>query len=176
MDSTGKPKKQLTPEQLEKLKVAREKALAVRQEKARKMKELKELEKKQASTVIDQKINDLKSSISDLQPAQQEPIQQEEVKPVETPARAVRRGKKSKVDVIKKIVEESSSDSSESESDNDQTDAIKHFLKNKYKNKYRAKYESKSVQQLSRGVAAQAVKKKYDDELMKYASMSIFGS
>ena len=176
----AKQKRQLSPEQLEKLRIAREKALAVRREKAGKMKQLKELEKQAASKEVEQKIEKLKTVVSDPIPKQEEEHQfQPQVvdkvvkkAPKKMPARAARRD-----DVVKKLVEESTDEESGSDSENENdTDLVKSFLRDKYKAKYKQRYAAKTMGMLTRGIAQQTVKKKLDDEMIRLASMSVFGS
>jgi hypothetical protein len=69
MSETQKPKKTLSPEQLERLKVAREKALAVRQANAKN----KALEKELATAEKEQHLNTVKEKLAKVKAPKQEP-------------------------------------------------------------------------------------------------------
>ena len=119
MEKEQKPKRVLSPEQLEKLKVAREKALKVRQanaEQRKKEKDLKKLEKQAKQKEIEEKLMNYQegstgASASDNQELsashsiENEP--EEEAPPVKKPK------KKTKKPIV--IVEESDSSESEDE-------------------------------------------------------------
>ena len=170
MEST-KPKRQLTPEQLERLAKARENALAVRREKGERMRELKSLEKKAQEKELSDKIESLKQATMPLPPP--ESVEAEEAKAPIAKKTQSKKPKKKADDVIRAVVE--SSDESGSESDEDNGDLIKSYLRQKYRTKYKERYNARSLQQLTRGVAQQTVRKKLDDEMMRLASASIFG-
>lgn len=182
-------RKPLSPEALEKLKVAREKALEVKRARGKKNKELKALEKKVKDVELDERIKQIKAKVGVAvkEETTEEPMPQADREahtsdPV-TPAAAVKKTKKpasapkkSSKDVIKQIVEEESSDSSGSESDDDVTEPVKALYKNKYREKYKNKYQAKVVGNLTRGVAAQTIRKKVDDEIFRLASQNLFGN
>lgn len=168
-------KESMTPELLEKLKIAREKALQVRQEKAAKVNELKRLEKEAAEKELNDKLAQVKAKVAPPPPQEVTSNTKQESKPKpKTPP------KKKKADVIAEIIEEPDSDSSGSEDDDsDDDDAIapvKVLYKNKYKQKYKNKYQAKAVNQLTRGVAQQQLRKKIDEEVYRAASLNLFGN
>jgi len=112
MEKEQKPKRVLSPEQLEKLKVAREKALKVRQanaEQRKKEKDLKKLEKQAKQKEIEEKLMNYQEA-----PAP-EPTPEPEEEPEETTvAPPVKKPKKkTKKPIV--IVEESDSSESEDE-------------------------------------------------------------
>lgn len=167
MTTEEKPKRQLSPEQLEKLKLAREKALAVRQEKAAKMSEIKRLEKEAAQKELNDKLEQVKQKVQPPPPPSP---------PVATIPKQ-KRVKKSKAEIIKEVIEEPSSESS-SESDDDENvvNPVKHYLKTKYRQKYKNKYESKTMTQLTKGLASHHLKNKVNDEISKMVSHHLFGN
>lgn len=171
-----KAKRQLSQEQLERLKVAREKALAVRQEKANKINEIKRLEKEAKEKELNDKLAEMKSKVE--QPALQ--VEEKVIVPTPKPRHSRPSGSKPKKkadEVIKQIVEEDSSESSGSESDDDDdvTEPVKALYKNKYKQKYKNKYQAKSISTLTKGVAVQSIRKKVDDEIARIAQLNLFG-
>jgi hypothetical protein len=111
LETPQKPKKQLSAEQLEKLKVAREKALAVRQNNAKN----KALEKELANAEKEQHLNSIKEKLAKVkgkaEPKQETPkVEIVESEPEEEPEVVV---KKKSVKPKKKkivIVEDSESD------------------------------------------------------------------
>ncbi len=103
-----KPKKQLSPEQLEKLKVAREKALAVRQTNAKN----KALEKELENAEKEQHLNTVKEKLAKVKAPKQEPPKieiQPDSEPESEPEIIVRKKKPAKKKKIV-IVEDSDSD------------------------------------------------------------------
>lgn len=196
----NKQKRQLSPEQLEKLKNAREKALAVRQEKAKKMQEIKDLEKKAKEKQLNDKIMNMRKVVGEEE--EEVIVEEEQQLPPPPPSENPRfsepfpsnkkikpakgggmgklgspvKKKKATKDIIREVIEQPSSDESDSDDENDTSDAVKHFLRNKYKAKYKSKYESKTLNQLTKGIAHDHVKNKLNDEIIRMASLSIFGN
>ena len=155
--SEEQPKKGLSPERLEKLKAAREKALAVRQEKAAKLNEIKKLEKEAAAKEIEEKLETVRKKVA-------------------PPPKPKKPPKKTKEQVLQEVIDEPSSDDSSSDDDDgDVVSPVKHYLKTKYKQKYKQKYESKTVHQLAKGVAANQLKSKVNYEILRLASAHLFG-
>ena len=112
MEKEQKPKRVLSPEQLEKLKVAREKALKVRQENAeqrKKEKDLKKLEKQAKQKEIEEKLMNYQETpqLERAEPTPEPEEEPEETTPVKKPK------KKPKKPIV--IVEESDSSESEDE-------------------------------------------------------------
>lgn len=170
--SEPKPKRILTPEQLEKLKVARVKALEVRQKKAL----ITKAEKFQKAKELDAKYR----SVAGVEDTPKEAVQ--EVKP---PAEEVKKPKEVKQRKVKKVIEvESDEESSESSSDEEYDfSAVKNKYKEKYKNKYDAKYGMmkqnpyfSNPQQDAFILAKHNLQSKVNNELKKAAFNSLFGS
>lgn len=173
---SDKPKRQLTSEQLERLAAARAKALQVRQEKAQKMREIKALESEASKKAIDDRISSLKQQV-------ERPVAQVEAQTsVEVPPAIAKEKPRRmhKAEVVRKVLEEESSESSGDESDSDDdddvTEPIKTVYKNKYREKYKNKYQAKAVSTLTKGYAAQTIKKRVDDELARMAAYNLFGA
>lgn len=166
--STDRPKRQMTEEQLQRLAAARQKALAVRQEKSKKLNEIKALEKVAKDKELDDKLAEVQAKVAPPTPPAQEPIIQ---------SKFIAKNKSKRSNVIKQIVEEESSESSgsESESDEDVTDPIKTLYKNKYKHKYAQKYKHKTITHLTKGVAQNQLRKKIDEEMVRMAQFNLFG-
>jgi len=109
MSETQKPKKTLSPEQLERLKVAREKALAVRQTNAKN----KALEKELATAEKEQHLNTVKEKLAKVKAPKQEPPKieiQPDSEPESEPEIVVKRTKKPAKKKKIVIVEDSESD------------------------------------------------------------------
>jgi hypothetical protein len=104
MSSTLKPKKVMTPEQLEKLKVAREKALEVRRKNAEDKKLIKELadtEKQKVISEVKEKLYKLKEPVKEPPAIKQEP----KVEIIEADPPKADRNQKKKI-----VIEQHSSD------------------------------------------------------------------
>lgn len=168
---SDKPKKVMSPEMLEKLKIAREKALAVRKAKAEKMNEIKSLEKKTQEQEIDNKLNELKQKV----------IIPPKVVEVEAPKpKKKQQVKKKDPEVIKqkleKLIESDSDDTSDGENDSasDDEDVVKRFLKDKYKQKYKHKYQSQIDKHLLKGHSANYIKSRVNEDMIRLAAQQIF--
>ena len=175
-------KRELTPEQLERLAKAREKALAVRQQLAAKNKELNDLQKKAQEKRMNDEIEKLKKQVGGQdkkKPVEKETEpEQEEIEEEAPPApkpKPAKKPAKPKKDILKQVIEESSDDSG-SDDEDDSGDLVKQYLKDKYKTIYKTRYEAKTLSQLSTGLAKQHIKNKVNDEMLRLASISIFGS
>jgi hypothetical protein len=108
MSETQKPKKTLSPEQLEKLKVAREKALTVRQTNAKN----KALEKELATAEKEQHLTQVKEKLAKVKAPKQEPPKievQPDSEPEDEPEIIVKRKSKPKKKKII-VVEDSDTD------------------------------------------------------------------
>jgi hypothetical protein len=167
-------KRQLTPEQLEKLKLAREKALAVRQAKAEKMKEIKRLEKEAA----EQEINTTLETLKKASPAPAVEVQESDPEPPVVNKKAVakavaKKPKRSKEEIVRSVVEEESEDS-DSDEEESVVHPVKAFLKEKYKQKYKQKYESKHLNNLVKQSAHNHLRSKIDEEVFRLAQQSMF--
>jgi len=116
LQMSEKPKKTLSPEQLEKLKVARERALAVRQENAKN----KALEKELATAEKEQHLNTVKEKLAKVKaPPKIEVVESEpESEPEVVVRKAKSKPKKKKIIVVE-----------DSESDEEQQQVI--FVKRK---------------------------------------------
>jgi hypothetical protein len=108
MSETQKPKKTLSADQLEKLKVAREKALTVRQTNAKN----KALEKELATAEKEQHLNTVKEKLAKVKAPKQEPpkIEVVESEPESEPEIVVKRTKKPSKKKKIVIVEDSDTD------------------------------------------------------------------
>lgn len=103
-----KEKRQLSPEHLEKLKIARERALAVRQKKAGEKKLVKELETKEH----EQKIENIKERLEDIKKPKKKvvaPVPEPESEPESEPEVIVKKKTKKKAKKII-VVEDSDTD------------------------------------------------------------------
>lgn len=162
-------KKELSEERLAKLAAARQKALEVRQQRAQKMNEIKTLEKQAKQKELDDKLAEVKKKVTP--PSEPDVVATTKSKKSSKPPK-----KERATDVVKKIIQEESSDSSASESDDDDvTEPVKALYKNKYREKYKNKYQAKTLHQLTKGVAAQSLKTKVNDEIYKLAQRNLFG-
>jgi hypothetical protein len=109
LSENPKPKKQMSPEQLEKLKVAREKALSVRQANAKN----KALEKELANAEKEQHLNTVKEKLAKVKTPKQEPPKieiQPDSEPEDEPEVIVKRTKKPAKKKKIVIVEDSDTD------------------------------------------------------------------
>jgi hypothetical protein len=169
--NTTKPRKVMSPEQLEKLKFARIKALEVRQRNSQKMKDINELEKKALEVQHHNKIETLKAQVNQ----QVKNIVQPKEETIEViPQIKQPKEKLTKHNKLKNIIE-AESDSSNSDEESDKEDLIKDYLKTKYKQKYKNKYESRTLTQLTKGLANNHVKTRLNDEMIALCSKNLFG-
>jgi hypothetical protein len=153
---SDKPKRQMTPEQLEKLAQAREKAVEKRRqlgEITRKEKAMKELE--------------LTERMKKVGLTKQEAEEQSEEEVVNAPTKS----KPVPISPRRKVVVDSSS---ESDSDDEDEVEVLKAVKQKYKHKYAQKYKSKYNTSALKENANQVIKKQVNDELLKMAMASIF--
>jgi hypothetical protein len=154
----------VSEEQLERLKVAREKANAVRAKKAA----LKKAEKEKSKQELDEKYNAL---VKPKEAPKDEPLETQEPPHKQKPKKVIQ---------IELDSGETSSDSnSESESESDteyDITPVKQKYKQKYKNKYATKYP-KAYDPLDDvlTVARHNIKSKVSDEIKKMAYASLFG-
>lgn len=157
-DQSKKPRtRTMTPEMLEKLRLAREKA-------ARLQRERKEAHEKALQE-------------PPPPPPPSTPIQQE-TPPLSLPTPPTRDKKAKKMakvaQKIQRIVEQESTDnSSDDESDTD--DIVTDYLRKRYKHKYKHKYEAKVNHALLKGQAGQMIKQRVSDDVIKLATQSILG-
>lgn len=173
-----KRKRQMTPEMLEKLKLARIKANEVRLQKSLKLKEIASLEKKAIKKQMDDKIDNLKKIVEPVAEVTKSDFVEPEKIPESIPVKSKEIKKVSKPQKLKEIIEaesDSSTEGSEDDDDDDESDLVKDFLKKKYKQKYREKYQSQVLNKLTKGIANNHVKARLNDELLKLASANIFG-
>jgi len=188
-------KRQLTEEQLEKLKLAREKAMKVRMEKAAKLNEIKRLEKEAAEKEINDKLERVKSKVTSGEPkVPHNPSSMNEERhdsASRTQAQAsltikgggtggtlvpsTKKPKRSKAEIIKSVVEEESEDS-ESDSDEEESvvNPVKTFLKEKYRQKYKQRYESKHLNNLVKHSAHNHLRSRIDEEVFRLAQAAMF--
>lgn len=179
-----KPKRQLSPEQLEKLKVARAKALEVRQKKAlinkaEKLEKQKEMHEKYQQ-IVGNKPDDVAELRKETPPPSDAPRKTTQPEHIEEPHKKETKKKK-----VKKILEPASDESSSDSSSDEEYDAspIKHKYKQKYKNKYQAKYATPqqhnpyitSPYQDAYMIAKHSLQSKLHNELQKTAFNSLFG-
>lgn len=170
-------KKQLTTDRLEKLKAAREKALAVRQANASVKNEIKTLEKQARDKELEERLNHARSKLGAPLPSSTPPPppKAQAAQAAQAPNKPQ---KKTKEEVIREVIDEPSSASSsegEQDDDNDVIHPVKDYLKQKYKQKYKNKYEARTLNQLAKGAAATHLRSKVNDEIMKLASAHLFG-
>ena len=165
---TEKKKRVLTPEQLEKLRLARVRALEVRQNKASKIRELKTLEKMKQEHELDSKLEELKNHVEPVKTSQQvvEPI----TKVKKNPQAKIERVTKK----IERLIEQESDSSNSDDDDDDETDVVSSFLKNKYKQKYKTKYQSKIDHQLMKGKTREYISNRVNEDAIRLASMQLF--
>ncbi len=170
---TDKPKRVMTPEQLERLKLAREKALAVRQSKAAKINEIKNLEKQAQEKEINTKLNELKQKVTI-------PDNNVVESPSPEPKAKAKASKKKDPEKVKqkleKLIESDSDDTSDGidDSSSDDEDVVKRFLKDKYKTKYKEKYSRKVDSMLLKGHSANYIKSRVNEDLVKLAARDLF--
>jgi hypothetical protein len=156
----------VSEEQLERLKIAREKANAVRAKKAA----IRKAEKEKSKNEIDNKYNELVATTN--KPIKEpQPIEDDTE---ELPSPKVNKPKKK----VKKIIELDSDETSSSSSDDSEYDItpVKEKYKAKYKNKYASKY-NKPYDPLAdiATIARHNISNKVNDELKKMAFSSLFG-
>eukprot|EP01051_Picozoa_sp_SAG22_P010108 SAG22_NODE_888_length_6659_cov_13.876067_10_plen_175_part_00 len=131
-----KAKRQLTPEQLEKLATAREKANAVRKEKAaakKKEKELAQIKAKQRQQEVDTELASLQT-------------------PKVTPKSAPKQRKKKEEKIEAVIISDSDSDSSYSESSEEESSSSEEEVVYRKTKKKKAQPKAKRAKQANRGV------------------------
>eukprot|EP01051_Picozoa_sp_SAG22_P015388 SAG22_NODE_2001_length_3168_cov_24.284132_1_plen_170_part_00 len=131
-----KAKRQLTPEQLEKLAAAREKANAVRKEKAaakKKEKELAQIKAKQRQQEVDTELASLQT-------------------PQVTPKSAPKQRKKKEEKIEAVIISDSDSDSSYSESSEEESSSSEEEIVYRKTKKKKAQPKAKRAKQANRGV------------------------
>lgn len=167
---SDKPKKVMSPEMLEKLALARERALQVRQEKASKLNEIKTLEKQNKQKQIDDKLNELKNKVE---------VDHDPIMMPSTSVEPLIKKKKVKANNVKQkleklLDEESSDDSSDGDNDSDDDDLVKDYLKKKYKNKYQQKYSRKVDHMLMKGHTANYLKNRVSEDMIKIAQENLF--
>lgn len=180
--SEPKPKRVYTQEHLDKLKLAREKANAVRAKqalvkKAEKQKKNEQLEAKFNALVASKQKDDTKEEAKEE--AKEQPtneaknVEQQEVK-----------NEKVKKPKVKKVVEIDSEDGSSESSSDEEYDfsAVKNKYKEKYKHKYGAKYNMMkqnpyltTPHQDAFILAKNNLQSKINSELKKAAFSSLFG-
>lgn len=177
MHSSNNPprKRTMTPETLEKLKLAREKAL----EKKKQMKELTMKEKELKQKEFEKRIENVKQKEERLNAGSHPHTMPKEEK-VESNGEdsdteveeiiEVKKKPSKKKKVVKKVIEVSSSSSSESEED------YRTSVKNKYKQKYKAKYGVSKDRQSNpiKETARDTIIQKANDELRRLAYSSVF--
>ncbi len=169
-----KPKRVMTAEQLEKLKLAREKALAVRQQKAAKINEIKTLEKQSREQEINNKLTQLKQKVEPVidvplvEASKPEPKAKATKKKVKDPEKVKQK--------LEKLIESDSEDTSDGEDDSssDDENIVKRFLKDKYKTKYKEKYSRKVDHALLKGHSANYIKSRVNEDLIKLAARDLF--
>ncbi len=168
----NKPKRVMTPEQLERLKLAREKALAVRQAKAAKINEIKNLEKQAQEKEINTKLNELKQKVTIPENVVEAPSPEPKAK-----AKASKKKDPEKVkQKLEKLIESDSDDTSDGidDSSSDDENIVKKFLKDKYKTKYKEKYSRKVDSMLLKGHSANYIKSRVNEDLVKLAARELF--
>lgn len=170
---TQKTKRQLSPEHLEKLKMAREKALQKKQE----LRQLRDAEKE----MKEQKLNERRQRVEAFKKQKEAPPQTEMVE-ANTPSDSeeslieeliVKKKPKKKGRVVRKIVEVSSSSSDSSSDEED----YRLKLKQKYKNKYKNKYTGGSLQpprDVVKEHASDVIRNNVSKELRRIAMNSVF--
>jgi hypothetical protein len=193
MESTteAKPKRQMTPEQLEKLKLAREKALQKKREikgikdgeKAMKQQEFEDRKKRvEEFAKLSSPKSEFKKSKPPAQVAQTDESSSESDEEIEHQIIVKKAPKKSKKNIFKKVIKVSSS-SSDSESDDDaplgwrrsHAEDYRERLKTKYKNKYKNKYASAPPSRdVLREQASDVIRNNVSKELRKIALSSVF--
>lgn len=171
---SDKPKRVLSEEQLEKLKLAREKAMMVRKAKAEKMNQIKKLEKEAQEKELNDKLEEVKKKVSTPSYTQdQDEDNNNKIKKgsnIVSPSR-----RKSKAQIIKNVVEEESEDSqSDSDEEESVVNPVKTFLKEKYKQKYKQKYESKHLNNLVKHSAQNHLRSRIDEEVFRLAQQAMF--
>jgi len=162
-EPSEKPKKTLSSEQLEKLKVAREKALSVRQENAKN----KALEKELATAEKEQHLNTVKEKLAKVKAPKQEAPKievQADSEPESEPEVIVKKKKPKKKKIV--IVEDS-------ESDEEQQQVI--FVKRKKDNPLKAIQEPVQVPQQVFAKPPIKVKAEEDDDPYQRHYNAIFG-
>jgi hypothetical protein len=179
-----KPKRtrQMTEEQLEKLKLAREKAL----QKKRELKEIKDGEKAMKQQELEerkQKVEAFKSRVQLHRKEESESSSSDGEVVEEVVVKKVPKRKTKKI--VKKIIEVSSSSS---ESDSSDAETYRSQVKQKYKMKYKNKYEGTkqprdilkdayaSPNSLLREQASDVIRSNVSKELRKIALESVFPS
>ena len=160
-------RKILSEEQLERLKLAREKANEVRAKKALVKKAEKDKQKKE----MDEKYNELVREATPLAQNSKPPSKEEDVQE-EAP---ITKPKRKTTKVIEIDSDETSSDSSSDDSEYDIT-PVKERYKEKYKHKYANKY-NKPYDPLAdiTTIAKHNLSNKVSEELRKMAFQSLFG-
>lgn len=167
---SGKEKRKLTPEHLEKLRVAREKANEVRSKQSL----VKKAEKEEVKQKKQQELESKYKLLTQKPPTDVV----KEVKQVEDkhpPTTATPRQK------VKKVFEIDSEDGSSSSSSDDEYDVspIKEKYRQKYKNKYASRYAQQpqpyNPQQDAVTIAKYNIQSKVNQEVRKMAMASLFG-
>lgn len=183
IDEKPKRTRTMTPELLQKLAKAREKALEIKRKKGTINKVVKEEEKKKKYEELDQQYNNI---VKGKQEEHKEDTDNapEKVNKVAKPHEAPQQKSK-----IKKILQPASDESSSDSSSDSEYDAspIAQKYKQKYKNKYQAKYSTPHTAsqqfnpytttpyQDAYMIAKHSLQSKLHNELQKTAFNSLFG-
>lgn len=179
--TTEKPKRQMTEEQLEKLKQAREKAL----EKKREIRALIDAEKEMKQLNLEQrkkKVEDFYKSLETTSTKQDTKKKPEPESEFDSESSSddevveqviVKKRPKTKKKVVRKIIEVSSSSDSDSDSSDDED--YHQRIKNKYKTKYKNKY-APAPRDVVKEQASDVIRSNVSKELRKIAFASVFPS
>jgi hypothetical protein len=152
----------MTPEMLEKLRLAREKAAQIQRE--RKEIHAKTLQSAMSSQPSPQPVDVLKDT--EPPPSLPDPPQKQSKKVKKTHKIAQK---------IQHLVEQESTDDSSGD-DSDPDDIVQDFLKKKYRHKYKSKYQAKVDHALLKGSAANHIKNRVSEDMIKIAQQQIFGT
>lgn len=166
-------KRVMTPERLEQLAKAREKALANRAKAAQITKTKKEIREKSLDVRL-RRVQAIKQEVDKAHEAAVNPPEPPPAPPAPAPAPApaqpAKRSKKKK----RRIYDSSSEDSSSEDSSDDDIRVLKARLKSKYKKRYASAVTPPPPQDLVRQSATEMLRSKCDKELQRLAISSIF--